>query len=160
MKKIKITESQKNMLESKAAAKLKEDISYSKEEAGLTGGSLSTTKTVIMKDERSEGDLIINILALNLPSEAGSNGFPQPGFDELNALNLLLNKKNLKVHSSRGAWLQMYEDFMVTTGNTIQLIGLIADGGGALEGEVFTIYATPVQSTFAEAQLVLMRLFE
>lgn len=125
----------------------KEDISYSKEDVGLNSGSLTTSRTVIFKDERSAGDLVINTQALNMPSEAGSNGFVQPGAVELNALNLLLNKKNLRVHSSRGVWMQMYEDFMVTSGNTIQLIGLIADTGGALEGEVFTIYAVPIQTT-------------
>jgi hypothetical protein len=121
-----------------------EDISYSKKELKESrAGSINTTKTLIFKHQASEGDLVIDTTALVAPSDALANGFVQ---DNPSAVNLLVNKKNLKIHSSRGIWLQLYEDFIVTGQNTIQLIGNIADLGGALENEVFTIYAVPVQS--------------
>jgi hypothetical protein len=125
----------------------REDISYGKADVGKTGGNLLTSKTIIFKDERSAGDTVINTEALVAPSFALSNGFQQPNVETLANLNLLVNRKNLRVHSSRGAWLQEKEDFLVTSASTIQLIGNIAALGGALEGEVFTVYAVPVQST-------------
>lgn len=121
-----------------------EDISIARKEVKESQvGSIQTTKTLIFKHSASEGDLVIDTTALTAPADALANGFIQ---DNPSALNLLVNKKNLKIHSSRGLWLQMHEDFKVTGVNTIQLIGNIASLGGALEGEVFTIYAVPVQS--------------
>ena len=84
--------------------------------------SINTTKTLIFKHQATAGDLVINTTALVTPSEAASYGFTQPSLAEVAALNLLVNKKNLKVHSSRGVWLQMFEDFIVTGANTIHLI--------------------------------------
>jgi hypothetical protein len=124
-----------------------EDISFSKEEIKEeVGGSVNTTKTLIFKHQASAGELLINTTALSTPAEAAANGFTQPSLAEVAELQLLVNKKNLKIHSSRGIWLQMYEDFVVQDAHTIRLIGNIADSGGALEGEVFTVYATPVQA--------------
>lgn len=121
-----------------------EDISLVRKEVKESqAGSIQTTKTLIFKHEASAGDLVIDTTLLTPPAEALANGFIQ---DNPSSVNLLVNKKNLKIHSSRGVWLQMHEDFKVTGANTIQLIGNIASLGGALEGEVFTIYAAPIQS--------------
>lgn len=121
-----------------------EDISLVRKEVKESqSGSILTTKTLIFKHEAGAGDLVIDTTALSVPSEALANGFVQ---DNPSSLNLLLAKKNLKIHSSRGLWLQMHEDFKVVGANLIQLIGSIKDTGGALEGEVFTIYANTVQS--------------
>lgn len=121
-----------------------EDISLVRKEVKESqAGSIQTTKTLIFKHEASAGDLVIDTTLLTPPAEALANGFIQ---DNPSSVNLLVNKKNLKIHSSRGVWLQMHEDFKVTGANTIQLIGNIASLGGALEGEVFTIYAAPIQA--------------
>lgn len=121
-----------------------EDISLVRKEVKESqAGSIQTTKTLIFKHEAGAGDLVIDTTLLTPPAEALANGFIQ---DNPSSVNLLVNKKNLKIHSSRGVWLQMHEDFKVTGANTIQLIGNIASLGGALEGEVFTIYAAPIQS--------------
>lgn len=124
-----------------------EDISISKKEVKESRlASINTTKTLIFKHAASAGDILIDTTALVTPSDAASRGFTQPNLAEVSELQLLVNKKNLKIHSSRGVWLQLYEDFIVTGQHTIQLVGNIADLGGALEGEVFTVYATPVQA--------------
>lgn len=121
-----------------------EDISLVRKEVKESqAGSIQTTKTLIFKHEASAGDLVIDTTLLTPPAEALANGFIQ---DNPSSVNLLVNKKNLKIHSSRGVWLQMHEDFKVTGANTIQLIGNIEALGGALEGEVFTIYAAPIQA--------------
>lgn len=121
-----------------------EDISLVRKEVKESqAGSIQTTKTLIFKHEANAGDLVIDTTLLTPPAEALANGFIQ---DNPSSVNLLVNKKNLKIHSSRGVWLQMHEDFKVTGANTIQLIGNIEALGGALEGEVFTIYAAPIQS--------------
>lgn len=125
----------------------KEDRSYSKEDVGLKKGNLSTTKTVVFKDERGAGDLVINTMALITPTEAASNGFLQPSVAQLNALNLIQNRKNIQVHSSLSGIMVDYETYAVTGANTIQLIGNKAALGGAAEGEVFTVKAVPVQTS-------------
>ena len=126
----------------------KENISISKKDIkeSRTKGSINLTKTLVFKHEANVGELSINTLSLAAPQEAVLNGFVQPSPSELAGLNLLVNKPNLKMHSSRGIWLQMYEDFVVTGANTIQLIGNIEALGGAEQDEVFTVYATPVQT--------------
>lgn len=110
-------------------------------------GSLITTKTLIFKHEASLGEMVIDTTALVTPAESLTQGFVQPSLAEVSAANLLANKHNLKIHSSRGVWLQIYDDFRVTGANKIMFVGNIELLGGALEGEVFTIYATPIQST-------------
>lgn len=121
-----------------------EDISFSRKEVKESrDGSIHTTKTLILKHQANVGDVLIDAAALNAPADALLNGFVQ---DSTLSLNLLINKKNLKIHSSRGLWLQMHEDFLVTSVSTIQLIGNIAATGGAEQDEVFTIYATPIQA--------------
>lgn len=126
----------------------KEDISISRKDVKESrNSSLNTTKTLIFKHEASAGDMLIDTTALVTPADALANGFVQPSLAEVASVNLLVNKNNVKIHSSRGVWLQMHDDYKIVGASKIQFIGNLELLGGALEGEVFTIYAAPIQAT-------------
>lgn len=126
----------------------KEDISIAKEDIKESKKlqSLNTTKTLIFKHEAAAGEMGINISALNTPNSSAINGFSQPSLSDIASVNLLVNKNNIRLYSSRGGWLQLGDDFKVIGSQTIQFVGNMEALGGAAEGEIFTIYVTPVQT--------------
>lgn len=126
----------------------KEDISLVREDVAESRFLAKAVKTLIFKHEASIGDTEIDLTNLVAPSEALAGGFIQPTSTDLASANLLTNKRNFRLHSSRGVELQQWEDFIVTGNTKIRLIGNIVDLGGALEGEVFTGYiaAVPVNN--------------
>lgn len=122
----------------------KEDISILREDVPESRQLAKTIKTLVFKHEATAGQTLIDLNNLTAPTSALANGFPQPTAGELSAANLMANKKNFRLKSSRGVELEQYEDFIITGNMRVQLIGNIADLGGALAGEIFTGYISPV----------------
>lgn len=125
----------------------KENISLTIKPRGAQARAGGVTKSLLIKHEATAGALLMNLGAPTTPSSSAANGYVPPSGAELAAIDLLSYANNLRVSSSRGIELQLYDDYKIVGTNKIQLVGTIAQAGGALEGEIFTIAINTVPVT-------------
>jgi len=93
------------------------------------------SRNVVFYHKALSGDMVINLLALTMPSSEIPTA-TQASIDELSGARLTVNKKNLKLTSSYKGELIQGMDYLVIDSMTIKLIG-IYESTGAEPEEIF-----------------------
>lgn len=90
------------------------------------------------------GQTTISLTALTTPTSYAAQGFLQPSVSDLQAANLLLYKRNLRLHSTFRGPLLEYDAYVVTGSATIRL-NFTAEDGEIFVGVVSDVAKTGLQ---------------
>ena len=134
----------------------KSNISISKKDLNKSRILPVGSRNIVFYHKASEGDLSIDLQALNMPAEVNLS---QATLEEINDARLYNNRKNLSLFSSSKGPLIQGLDYIVTSSYTISLIGAVYSGG-AEEDEIFagTINSSPVSDlAVASARSVIKK---
>jgi len=85
-------------------------------------------KSFSFAHEATAGTTVISLTALTTPTSYAAQGFLQPSASDLAAANLLLYKRNLRLHSTIRGVLLEYDAYQVTGNATIRLNFEAEDG--------------------------------
>lgn len=84
-------------------------------------------KKIVFAHKATAGDTTIDLLALNMPTEASSKGLTQPNTSDLAAANLQVNLKNLTLMSSSSGTLLPYVSYTISQNKIVLDTPALAD---------------------------------